>query len=58
MEHFDDQESKGKRNVEQEGQLRKQKGTKEGRKGNKGRRNDKSSMKLMEFRIGFTIKLT
>ena len=47
MEHFDDQESKGKRNVEQKGQLKKQKEKrKEGtRKGNEGRRTDKSDMK-------------
>jgi len=43
LEHFDDQERKGKRNVEQKEQLKKRR--KEGtRKGNKGRRNDKSNM--------------
>jgi hypothetical protein len=51
LEHFDDQESKGKRNVEQKGKLKKKnrrrkKGT---RKGNKGKINDKSNMDLVQL---------
>ena len=47
LEHLEDQESKGKRNVEQKGQLEKTKGKRqeETRKGNEGRINDKSNMK-------------
>ena len=40
LEHFDDQESKGKRNVEQRGQLKNKR--KKGRK-EQGRRNNKSN---------------
>ena len=64
MNHFDDQESKGKRNVSNKKDNWKNKGKRqegkrqEGtRKGTEGRINDKSNMKKMEFRIGFRINL-
>ena len=44
LEHFDDQERKGKRNVEQKGKLKNRRRKEGTRKGNKGRRNDKSNM--------------
>ena len=45
LEHFDDQESKGKRNVEQKGQLKKQKEKKERRNKKRKRRKKKRQIK-------------
>jgi hypothetical protein len=54
LEH---QERKGKRNVEQKGQLKKQKEKGRNKKKNKVRRNDKSNMEYMEFRTRFVIRV-